>query len=149
MDASANSALNNPMFNSPVYPNRAEDPFPVSRVRNLIHPCPNRDCEEPMTPHALASLTSQVVVLSFVPVGGSAGCQRSLIFTALLSSSQLLTTPILSTQTLIHTSPMDYYYTLSSTVSSAAASTRPQEVVIDIVDYEGGSTGGQGYCTIA
>ncbi|KIO23811.1 hypothetical protein M407DRAFT_26739 [Tulasnella calospora MUT 4182] len=65
------------------------------------------------------------------------------------SSSQLFHNSIYSSQPPIHTSPMDYYYTLSSTVSSAAASTRPQEVVIDIVDYEGGSTGGQGYCTIA
>lgn len=44
---------------------------------------------------------------------------------------------------------MDYYYTLSSSASETAPSTRPESVVIDIVDYETGGGGGNGYCVIA
>ncbi|KAG9040436.1 hypothetical protein FS837_000617, partial [Tulasnella sp. UAMH 9824] len=42
--------------------------------------------------------------------------------------------------------PMDSYFTVTS-FAATSASSKPEDVVI--VDQEGGSTGGQGYCTIA
>ncbi|KIO23814.1 hypothetical protein M407DRAFT_26742 [Tulasnella calospora MUT 4182] len=64
--------------------------------------------------------------------------QPPLAFTTLL--------PTLSSKN-THTSlPMDSYFSFTSFASSSASS-KPEEVVI--IDQEGGSTGGQGYCVIA